>query len=53
MSHGVVTGGQYGTQSGCMPYSLPHCDHHEPGPYPSCSGETRTPACKAKCEASE
>ena len=53
MSHGVVTGGQYGTQSGCMPYSLPHCDHHEPGPYPSCSGETRTPACKAKCEASK
>lgn len=52
VSRGVVTGGQYDSHSGCMPYSLPHCDHHEPGPYPNCSGETRTPVCTARCESS-
>ena len=48
---GVVTGGQYGSHSGCMPYTLPHYDHHEPGPYPNCTGETKTPACTSSCEA--
>ncbi|WP_411023284.1 C1 family peptidase, partial [Salmonella sp. s51228] len=27
---GVVTGGNYGSRSGCKPYSLPSCDHHTP-----------------------
>jgi len=48
--YGVVTGGQYDSHSGCMPYQLPHCDHHEAGPYPNCTGETRTPECHRTCE---
>ena len=46
---GLVTGGQYGTKEGCLPYSLPHCDHHEPGPYGNCSGDSHTPMCTDKC----
>ena len=34
-----------------MPYSLPHCDHHEPGPYGNCSGDSRTPKCSKECMA--
>lgn len=51
VSTGLVTGGQYGSHSGCQPYSLPHCSHHEPGPYPNCTGEMHTPQCKHTCEA--
>jgi len=47
---GIVTGGQYGTNQGCMPYALPHCDHHVTGKYPACSGEGPTPACHKQCE---
>lgn len=46
---GLVTGGQYGSEQGCQPYALPHCDHHEPGPYQNCSGEKRTPRCEKEC----
>ena len=50
VSHGLVTGGQYGSNQGCQPYLLPHCAHHEPGPYKNCSGEGRTPKCSTSCE---
>jgi cathepsin B len=46
---GLVTGGQYGTNEGCQPYTLPHCDHHEPGPYQNCSGMKKTPKCEKTC----
>jgi len=52
-SVGLVTGGQYGTNEGCLPYQLPHCDHHiTGGKYPACQGDAPTPACKKECESS-
>ena len=49
--HGLVTGGQYGSHSGCKPYSLPKCEHHVDGPYPRCPSTIhRTPNCEKKCE---
>ncbi|CAG5118287.1 unnamed protein product [Candidula unifasciata] len=48
-SQGIVTGGQYGSNEGCKPYSLPHCDHHTTGKYPSCKGDAPTPACQLAC----
>lgn len=47
---GVVTGGQYGTNQGCAPYSLAHCDHHEPGKYAPCGDIAPTPSCTMQCE---
>lgn len=47
---GLVTGGQYGSKQGCQPYQLPHCAHHEPGPYPNCSSEKPTPHCSSSCQ---
>ena len=50
MKDGLVTGGQYGSKEGCEPYTLPHCNHHEPGPiYKNCSGDSRTPKCTKQC----
>ncbi|KAK0040433.1 cathepsin B [Biomphalaria pfeifferi] len=46
---GVVSGGQYGTNEGCMPYSLPHCDHHTTGKYQPCPAVVPTPKCEKKC----
>jgi cathepsin B len=46
---GIVTGGQYGTNEGCQPYSLPHCDHHTTGKYPNCTGDANTPQCRKAC----
>ncbi|XP_012938908.2 cathepsin B-like cysteine proteinase [Aplysia californica] len=49
---GVVSGGQYGTKQGCLPYSLPHCDHHVKGKYKPCGpGMFPTPKCTKTCEA--
>jgi cathepsin B len=50
VKHGLVTGGQYGSHSGCQPYSLPKCEHHVSGPYPNCTTEYPTPKCEMKCE---
>ena len=50
VKEGLVTGGQYGSNQGCEPYSLPHCSHHEPGPYPNCSGDSKTPKCTETCQ---
>ncbi|XP_077990210.1 cathepsin B-like [Glandiceps talaboti] len=47
---GLVTGGQYGTNQGCQPYSLPHCDHHVTGKYQPCGDIVPTPKCSKTCE---
>jgi hypothetical protein len=47
---GVVTGGNYNAETGCMPYTLPPCDHHSSGPYANCSTTLYpTPSCVPKC----
>jgi len=48
---GVVTGGNYDDFSWCSSYSLPNCDHHEPGKYQPCpADEYPTPACPTACD---
>ena len=48
---GLVSGGEYGRNDTCQPYSLPKC--HHPGPlhcYPKCPSALATqPPCKEKC----
>jgi len=51
VEHGLVTGGQHGSDSGCQPYSFRHCEHHVEGPYPKCDGEHPTPPCTSQCRA--
>lgn len=48
-NHGIVTGGQYGSKSGCQPYEIKPCEHHVPGLRPKCS-EQSTPKCLHTCE---
>ena len=36
---------------GCLPYEVPACDHHEPGPHKPCGDIVPTPRCVKKCEA--
>jgi len=49
-SAGIVTGGNYNTKQGCMPYSIPNCDHHTTGQYSPCGNEGPTPTCHKVCE---
>ncbi|CAM4686519.1 unnamed protein product [Leuciscus chuanchicus] len=46
---GLVTGGLYGSNVGCRPYSIAPCEHHVNGTRPPCSGEQNTPQCDAAC----
>ncbi|XP_046877432.1 cathepsin B-like [Hypomesus transpacificus] len=46
---GLVTGGLYGSNKGCRPYSIPPCEHHVNGTRPPCQGEGDTPKCQTKC----
>ena len=47
---GVVTGGNYKSNQGCLPYSIANCDHHVNGTYGPCaSAEVATPACTSTC----
>ncbi|XP_012938905.1 cathepsin B [Aplysia californica] len=48
---GVVTGGQYGSNQGCMPYALPKCDHYVTGKYKKCPKVGDTPRCNDTCVA--
>jgi cathepsin B len=48
---GLVTGGPYGSNSGCQPYEIKPCEHHVNGTRQPCSGEQSTPRCEKKCEA--
>lgn len=47
---GLVSGGQYGTNEGCRPYSIKPCEHHVNGSRMPCSGEGPTPKCTRRCE---
>ncbi|CAK9294025.1 unnamed protein product [Gordionus sp. m RMFG-2023] len=51
-SNGIVTGGQFGSNQGCLPYEIPHCDHHTTGIYKPCSKVVDTPKCVTHCESS-
>ena len=48
-STGCVTGGQYSTNQGCRPYSIPTCEHHTTGHLKPCSGHHLTPRCHEEC----
>ncbi|XP_022091210.1 cathepsin B-like [Acanthaster planci] len=48
-THGLVSGGLYNSKSGCQPYSIPGCDHHEPGHLKPCGPEVPTPPCHHTC----
>jgi len=46
---GLVSGGNYGDQEGCIPYSIPPCDHHTNGTHGACGDIVKTPACSSTC----
>lgn len=46
---GVVTGGNYGTNEGCMPYPIKSCDHHINGTLGPCGEDPPTPKCVRMC----
>jgi cathepsin B len=48
VSTGLVDGGNYGGD-GCLPYSLPNCDHHTTGHYDPCGDIAPTPQCPNQC----
>ncbi|XP_064463308.1 cathepsin B-like [Ornithodoros turicata] len=45
---GIVTGGPFGTKDGCVPYSIPPCEHHMKGKRAPCT-TIPTPTCQEKC----
>jgi cathepsin B len=51
---GVVTGGDYDSNSGCKPYEFAPCAHHvDPTPkYPACPSSEYSTTCKKECESS-
>ncbi|XP_026639021.1 cathepsin B isoform X2 [Microtus ochrogaster] len=49
---GLVSGGLYNSHVGCLPYTIPPCEHHVNGSRPQCTGEGGdTPKCTKSCEA--
>jgi len=47
---GIVSGGRYNSSSGCQDYKISPCEHHVPGPRPTCGGEEgNTPKCERSC----
>ncbi|GAB6022478.1 hypothetical protein CHUAL_006588 [Chamberlinius hualienensis] len=46
---GLVTGGNYNSGEGCLPYSIPSCDHHVDGSANPCENTVSTPACSQQC----
>jgi len=49
--NGLVSGGQYGSHSGCRPYSIKPCEHHSNGTRQPCSSSIEpTPSCVQHCE---
>jgi len=50
VSTGLVTGGNYGSADGCMPYTIPGCDHHVNGSLPPCGDIQPTPDCVQQCQ---
>jgi len=51
VSHGICTGGPYGSAKGCKPYPLPMCEHHiNATHHPPCpKQEYDTPPCTKTC----
>lgn len=49
---GIVTGGLYGSNVGCQPYTIASCEHHTKGKLPPCKGIGDTPQCVNMCEKS-
>ncbi|XP_075216827.1 cathepsin B-like [Lycorma delicatula] len=48
---GISSGGDYGSHSGCKPYTIPPCEHHINGSLPRCNpdNEVDTPLCHQRC----
>jgi len=49
VDEGLVTGGLYGDETTCQPYTLAPCDHHTTGKYGPCGDTVPTPPCTGKC----
>jgi len=49
VNKGLVTGGLFGSNKGCRPYTIPSCEHHVPGKLDPCSGDADTPECTKQC----
>ncbi|CAK9294017.1 unnamed protein product [Gordionus sp. m RMFG-2023] len=47
---GIVTGGQFGSNQGCLPYEIQHRDYHTTGINKSCSKIVDTPKCVTHCD---
>jgi len=49
VASGLVTGGNYDSNQGCLPYEIPGCDHHVNGSLPPCGSIVPTPPCTDQC----
>ena len=47
---GIVTGGLYGDETTCQPYTLKPCEHHVNGTRPPCTEGGKTPKCRHECQ---
>ncbi|NP_001119608.1 cathepsin B-348 precursor [Acyrthosiphon pisum] len=47
---GIVSGGPYGSNMGCIPYEIAPCEHHVNGTRGPCKEGGKTPTCVKKCE---
>nr|QOV03097.1 cathepsin B3 [Mahanarva fimbriolata]UJP31643.1 cathepsin B3 [Dermestes maculatus] len=50
-THGIVSGGDYGSKEGCQPYKKQPCEHHVNGTRAPCASldPMTTPKCQTKC----
>ncbi|KAH8344922.1 hypothetical protein KR067_010712 [Drosophila pandora] len=48
---GIVSGGRYGSKTGCRPYEIAPCEHHVNGTRAPCNHDSKTPKCQHQCEA--
>jgi len=46
---GIVSGSNFTTHSGCLPYEIPPCDHHVVGHLQPCGQIVPTPKCERQC----
>ena len=47
---GVVSGGSYHTNEGCVSYKIPPCEHYISGDRTTCTDVNYTPKCITKCQ---
>lgn len=51
VKHGLVTGSNYTSGSGCKPYPFPPCEHHTTGRLKPCNESLQpTPKCDKRCQ---